>query len=71
MHTRAQAVDTASFARVCCAVLDLSTAGAALLPALHALFALYLEFKHNPAFRQRGVFDDGADAGWGGHVPLE
>ena len=32
----------------------------ALLHSLHALVALYLEFKHNPAFQHLGAFDAAA-----------
>lgn len=46
----------ATFARMVCGVLDLAPSGGsdggahrALLHSLHALFALYLEFSHNPA----------------------
>ena len=64
-----QDVDVATFARMVCAVLDLhppagSGAGSGsggggttgLIHSLHALFALYLEFKHNPAFQHHDVF---------------
>jgi len=79
-------VDLPTFARMCCAVLDLQppavpAAGSrawgaaaeqhcALLHSLHALFALYLEFRHNPAFQHLAAFEaaaaeqgDGAAAG--------
>ncbi|PRW21092.1 intraflagellar transport 46-like protein [Chlorella sorokiniana] len=72
-----QDVDLPTFARMCCAVLDLqppampaagSRAGAsaasqqhcALLQSLHALFALYLEFRHNPAFQHLAAFEAAA-----------
>lgn len=57
-----------TFARMVLAVLDLAppaVAGAAagagggaagLAEALHSLFALYLEFRSNPAFQKLGVF---------------
>ena len=57
-----------------CAALDLlpppgasaaSSPTAAVIASLHSLFALYLEFKHNPAFEQRGVFGAEAAAGVG------
>lgn len=65
-----QDVDLPTFARMCCAVLDLQPpvsgsragTGAAeqhctLLHSLHALFALYLEFRHNPAFQHLAAFE--------------
>jgi hypothetical protein len=65
-----QDVDVATFARMVCAVLDLhppagisagsgggsSGSNTGLIHSLHALFALYLEFKHNPAFQHHDVF---------------
>ena len=66
-------MDLPTFARMCCAVLDLqppaggSRTGAgtseqhcALLHSLHALFALYLEFRHNPAFQHLATFEAAA-----------
>lgn len=38
----------------------------ALLHSLHALFALYLEFKHNPAFHHLDAFEAAAAASGGG-----
>ncbi|KAI3430791.1 hypothetical protein D9Q98_009203 [Chlorella vulgaris] len=63
-----QDVDLATFARMCCSVLDLqppptnsSTPGGALrslVHCLHSMFALYLEFRFNPAFQHREVFGE-------------
>ena len=81
---RPQDVDLPTFARMCCAVLDLqppaasttsgraSTAASeqhcALLQSLHALFALYLEFRHNPAFQHLAAFEAAAAEQPGGTV---
>ena len=58
-----QEVDVHTFARMVLAVLDLAPpaagagGGAAVLAeALHSVFALYLEFRSNPAFQKLGVF---------------
>ncbi|KAL4420487.1 hypothetical protein ABPG75_010143 [Micractinium tetrahymenae] len=68
-----QDVDVHTFARMVLAVLDLAppanagaaggsagSAAAGLAEALHSLFALYLEFRNNPAFQQLGVFGPAA-----------
>lgn len=70
----AQDVDLHTYARMVLAVLDLSpatgaaglrssAASASLAESLHSLFALYLEFKNNPAFQQhQAVFAAAAPA---------
>ena len=82
--TPLQDVDLPTFARMCCAVLDLQPPAAAttsgrassaaseqhcaLLQSLHALFALYLEFRHNPAFQHLAAFEAAAAEQPGGAV---
>lgn len=67
-----QDVDLATYARMCCSVLDLAPPAGAGLPGLvhclHAMFALYLEFRWNPAFQHRDVFGAAGPAGAAGEL---
>lgn len=57
-----QDIDTATYARLCCNVIGQRCGGgtAGAIQALHGMFALYMEFKTNPSFHGRGLFE--ADA---------
>jgi intraflagellar transport protein 46 len=56
-----QDLDTVSYAKLVCALLDVPVhSDSTLIESMHLLFTLYLSFKNNPYFQTQGSSGDGS-----------